>query len=98
MDARRLANLIRSQESLLDYAVLRAAADRLEQQQTEIISQERRILDLGRELLVAEACRLQLEARNRELLARCDLLSCELLLVGRKLSMRRFRSCVHGRS
>lgn len=98
MDTRTLIELIRSQDALLDTAVLRAVADRLEQQHAEILSQARLVLDQERELSMAEAHRLQLEARNRELLARCDLLSCELLQVGRKNSLRRIRSGSHASS
>lgn len=88
MDTLKLIELIRSRGALLDGAVLCAAADRLEQQQAEILSQTRRVLALGRELLMAEAHRQQLETRNRELLARCDLLSCELVQVGREDPLR----------
>lgn len=95
MDTRRLIELMRSQGALPDTAVLLAASDRLEQQQAEIFSQARLVLDRERELMKAEAQRLQLEARNRELLARCDLLSCELLQVGRKNPQRRIRSGNH---
>ena len=92
MDTRTLIELIRSRDALPDTAVLRAAADRLERQHAEILSHARLLLDQERDLLMAEAQRLQLEARNRELLARCDLLSWELLQVGRKNPLRRIRS------
>lgn len=93
MDTRKLIELISSHDAPLDAAVLRAAAARLEQQQSEVRSQAQLILQQERELMMAEAQRLHLEARNRELLARCDLLSCELLQVGRKSPLRRTRFC-----
>lgn len=91
MDTRRLIDLLRSRDAFPDPAVLRAAADRLERQEAELVRQSRRVLDLGREVLVAEGFRLQLEARNRELLARCDLLSHELAQSGRHNPVRSVR-------
>lgn len=93
MDTRTMTESASSQDALVPRDELRAAADRLEQQQAEIVSLTRRLRDLGRELLLVEAYRLQLEARNRELLARCDLLACELAQVGGAYSMRRDRPC-----
>lgn len=93
MDTRRLVDLIRFRDALLDAEVLMTAADRLEQQKTEIVSLTRRLRDMGRELLLAEAHRLRLEAMNRELLARCDLLSCELIQAGRAFPLRKDRTC-----
>lgn len=98
MDTKTLVDLIKNRDALLDAEVLRTTADRLEQQHAEILRLTRRLGDLGRELLLAEAHRQQFEAMNRELLAQCDLLSCELIQAGRKSPMHGGRVCDHASS
>ena len=93
MDTKTLTDLIRSQGALLDAKVMRTAVDRLERQETEIVRLTRRLREMGRELLRVEEQRQQFEAMNRELLARCDLLSCELIQAGLKFPMHGDRAC-----
>lgn len=88
-----MVNLIRANTHALGHRVLREIADRLEEQdsylrsalatlntQMQVVTdQEEQLRGLGGELAESERHRQLLTVQNRELLARCDLLSVELV-------------------
>ena len=91
-----MVNLIRANNQPLGHKVLRAIADRLEEQDAHLRSalatlntqmqvvtdQEEQLRGLGGELAESERHRQMLTTQNRELLARCDLLAAEFAEVG----------------
>jgi hypothetical protein len=92
MTTAQMVNLIMANNQRLGRKVLRAIADRLEEQdshlrsalatlttQMEVVAgQEEQLRGLGGELAESEAHRRILTTQNRELLARVDLLTREL--------------------
>lgn len=86
-----MVNLIRANKQPLSHRVLREIADRLEEQdahlrsalatlktQMEVVAdQEEQLRGLGGELAESERHRQILTIQNKELLARCDLLTTE---------------------
>jgi hypothetical protein len=72
MDTRTLIELIRSRDALPDNRVAAGGCCHGLKGSTRDPQPGSAALDQERELLMAEAQRLQLEAGNRELLARCD--------------------------
>lgn len=92
MTTTEMVNLIRANNQPLSHKVLRAIADRLEEQdahlrsalatlktQMEVVAdQEEQLRGLGGELAESERHRQLLTVQNRELLATCDMLRSEL--------------------